>query len=161
MPSQEQTEARNEGRRSGGRVGGATRPKCEHGTPGSGPQFGHGTRLLEACASAACSRPGRAGMAGNMLPWDARLRVCSGSCTRACAISARILARIVAMVSSCGYGVVLLPYNKRALRVYYMQQMDRERNRWLRCLGRTGASRRDSEIQEAYGDRIKSDSALG
>ena len=63
-------------------MGGATRPKCEHGTPGSGPQFGHGARLLEACASAARSRPGRAGIAGNMLPWDARLRVCSGSCTQ-------------------------------------------------------------------------------
>ena len=49
-------------------MGGATRPKCEHGTPGSGPQFGHGARLLEACASAACSRPTRAGIAENMLP---------------------------------------------------------------------------------------------
>ena len=50
-------------------MGGATRPKCEHGTPGSGPQFGHGTRLLEACASAACSQPGRAGMAPGC-PWN-------------------------------------------------------------------------------------------
>ena len=50
-------------------MGGATRPKCEHGTPGSGPQFGHGTRLLEACASASCSRPGRAGMAPRR-PWN-------------------------------------------------------------------------------------------
>ena len=65
-----------------------------------------------------------------------------------CAISARILARIVAMV--CGYGVLLCTYNERALRVYYMQQMDRERNRWLRCLDRTGASRRDGKIQEAH-----------
>ena len=50
-------------------MGGATRPKCKHGTHGLGLQFRHGTRLLEACASAACSRPGRAGMAPEC-PWN-------------------------------------------------------------------------------------------
>ena len=64
-------------------MGGATRPKCEHGTPGSGPQFGHGTRLLEACASAACSRPGRAAIAENMLACAGRFRFFRGSCTEA------------------------------------------------------------------------------
>ena len=159
MPSRERNEARNAGRRAGGRVGGATRPKCEHGTPGSGPQFGHGTRLLEACASAACSRPRCAGIAGNILPCDARLRFFSGSCTRACAISAENWPELLRVV--CGYGVLLLPYNKRALRVYYMQVLDRERHRWLRCLGRTGASRRDSEILEAQLGGPDPDSAQG
>ena len=94
----------------------------------------------EPCAAAAHSQPGCAGMAPGCL-WNicsvTRFGPLASFLYGRRAILAEKLARIPALV--CGYELLLFTYNKHALRVYHMQEMQRE---CTRCLGIAPLDRR-------------------